>query len=71
MEGTTFSVLSGLAYFAHELLLVVTVAKVTKQTQHTIRLSLNNFPSNTHYLLPYLQVRLEYVLRLTLNILYP
>jgi hypothetical protein len=62
MDGTTVSLLAGLAYFAHELLLVVTVAKVTEQTQHTIRLSLNNFPSNTPCLLPYLQVGLQYVL---------
>jgi hypothetical protein len=48
MEGTTVSLLTGLAYFAHAQgrLLVVTVAKVTEQTQHTIRLSLNNFPSS-------------------------
>jgi hypothetical protein len=41
MEGTTVSLLTGLAYFAHAQgrLLVVAVAKVTGQTQHTIPLS--------------------------------
>jgi hypothetical protein len=54
MKGTNVSLLTGLAYFAyaHGRRLVVTVAKVTEQTQHTIRLSLNNFPSITHYVPP-------------------